>query len=381
MQGNVKVPHEATPAKAVANILQRVGAVALFSLVAGFMLPGGAAFLTGVFFHDNMVPIVTKAIINIEEEKVLINNDKEIHRSEDQIRVNFGLENENNTVTLMTSDAGCKVSTTDYPISIQPFYLHLISVLRFFECLCLGICVFIPPFCAAGRKWWIEMSRLIVYLDLSLWSINAVALVFRVYARSTVEDGRTVFAYTNPDISLPSFVVQNIQFVISFAFIAIIWLQWLSYAYTRYIEVTNEKHGRIDRFVIEILSFTMLHWQCICALVSASFIFYTILEWWQVITNNDYRFVYETIIFHLIWVITIAIVTAPLVITRIYCGLTKSQLLLQLNKVDLSAEDRAGRFAVTQELNPVSPLNAPVSGAGVLLSLVLPIILPKLAHI
>jgi hypothetical protein len=281
MRGNVKAHPDAAPVKAVANILKRVGAVALFALVAGFMLPGGAALLTGVFFLDTMVPIVTKVIINTEKEKVIIYNDKEINRSEDQISVRIGAQNGNNTVTLATPDAGGKVRPVSYVISIQPFYLHRISVLRFFECLCLGICIFIiPPFCTAERKWWIEFSRLIVYLTMSLWSINAIALAFRVYARRAVEDGRTVFAYTNPDISFPSFIVQNIQFVISFAFIAIIWLQWLSYAYTRYIEVTSEKPGRIDEFTIERLSFTMLHWQCVCILISASFIFYTILEWW-----------------------------------------------------------------------------------------------------
>jgi hypothetical protein len=105
MRGNVKAHPVATPVKAVANILKRVGAVALFALVAGFMLPGGAALLTGVFFLDTMVPIVTKVIIKTEKEKVIIYNDKEITRSEDQISVRIGAQNENNTVTLATPDA------------------------------------------------------------------------------------------------------------------------------------------------------------------------------------------------------------------------------------------------------------------------------------
>jgi hypothetical protein len=173
-------------------------------------------------------------------------------------------------------------------ISIQPFYLHQISVLRPFECFLLGVCAFIiPPLHARGRKWLFKHWKLIAYIAIILVSVNGIALTFRVLARKTIEEGRTVFAYTNYDISPASFVVQHIQFIISFGLIAIIWVQWLSYAITRYIEVIGEKQGRVDQFAMARLSFTMLHWQCVCALISISFLFYTVLEWRQIVSNKQ----------------------------------------------------------------------------------------------
>jgi hypothetical protein len=100
-------------------------------------------------------------------------------------------------------------------------------------------------------------------------------------------------------------------------------------------------------------------------------------------TNKDFRFVNEGIIIHLFWAITLIIVTAPLTITWMYWRLAKSKSIRDLSKANLSADERTSQLEVMRELDPVSPFNATVSGAGVLLSLLLPIIqafLSKLVH-
>jgi hypothetical protein len=260
---------QANPSIAIRDILLPIGKVALFALVGGFLLPLVAALLPlqitqeeklppkptiegNVLFRERMLPIVEQLIRNEELGK-------QVKVVEQGSKLLVTISTNNSQIGAYPPYSPQHNDSQSYYVSVQPFYLSFVSMLRPIEFLCLGLCAFaMPPSSTRDPKWRSDFRLMIICLCGILSASQIVPLWFRVFQK-TVEEGRTVFAFTNPDLSWVSFGVQNIQFVISSFLLALIWLQWLSYAYTRYAEVTRESHGRIDQFAMTRLSFTMLH--------------------------------------------------------------------------------------------------------------------------
>jgi len=133
---------EGNPAPAIAGIVKRVGAVVLFALVVGFALPAVIARPQDVFSRNSMLIKVHDVITAEEAARKII------------VEVSFDHKKDTVTALAVSSLQSSNPHKDVYPISIQPFYLHLISVLRPIEFFCFGICAFVMrPSCTKSREW------------------------------------------------------------------------------------------------------------------------------------------------------------------------------------------------------------------------------------
>jgi hypothetical protein len=223
------------------------------------------------------------------------------------------------------------------------------------------------------RHAWKASYVTIITTAVAIYAIDVAPLWHRTIFAASTTQGRQVFAYSNPNISLVSFIVQQINFMIFAALIAFLWVQWLTFASTRYKELLEEEIGAVSTVSINTiarLSITMFHWQTVCAIISAAFILYTAIFWNQIIVNHDFRFGYEAVISYLIWVFTLVSVTIPLALTWFFWRMNKIKLIMSLND---PKNDGHSSLEIIQELEPVGIWNAAISGFGVLASFAIPI--------
>jgi hypothetical protein len=308
------------------SVLIKLGVIIAFALTAGFFLPALAAAFSHVFWD------VDCTIIKIPEGLTC----KQLHP--------------------------------------QGFYLHIVSYFWPLMYMCLGITVFIahPPDRDVRHAWRASYVTIIT-TAVAIYAIDVAPLWHRTFlAAGTTQ--RRVFAYSNPDISLVSFIVQQINFMIFAALIAFLWVQWLTFASTRYKELLEEEIGAVSTVslnTIARLSITMFQWQTVCTIISAAFILYTANFWNQIIVNNDLRFGYEAVISYLIWVFTLVSVTIPLALTWFFWRMNKIKLIMSLSD---PKNDGHSSLEIIRELEPVGIWNAAISGFGVLASFAVPIV-------
>lgn len=363
------------------KVLRKFGWIALLSVLAGAVLPGLVALHEGVFYRDQMEQRVRSR--KEDAKKVLEAFDKETARINAEVAVVDGKISAagpaDNAVAALVSlrQADQLQLQKNPPISIQPFYLHVL--MYFWPVMYCGLStvIFIVRPSGAHRSLRPTLRAPTLWLALGIFSGFVAPFVLRVFAARSVAQGRTVYAYCNPDISLLSFLIQLFNFVLMCLLLAIIWTEWSELASEQRVALlqANEQAPAADFSFLSELSRQFLRWQVTFLAISIGFATYTGVFWTQIVRNGDKRFWYEAIAAHGIWVITIVLTAAPLGVTWGAWRRHKLRIITDLiNQTHPSADGFDARITSIRGLGAISNWNVVLSIATIITTLLVPFI-------
>jgi hypothetical protein len=367
------------------QILALFGWIALVSVVVGAVLPGFIAYKDHVFFYDStavrvrsrkadVVPVLSR----FEQEQSHLNQQvSEIDR-----KLLAANPSEGSASALLTLRQVYQSGIKATPISIQPFYHHILMYFWPTMFCGLGTAIFILGPTAsgsrfntrdivAGRTLWIGIGVLVAFVG---------PFYFRVFATQTFAAGRRVYAYSNPDISTIGFVVQSLDFVLLSWLLAIVWSQWSTIAAAQRSSLAQQIDASEASFeILSELSKQFYSWQLTFISVSAGFVLYTGVFWFQIIRNGDTRFWYEGIVAHAMWFISLGVTALPLIVTWSAWRRHKLRLITRLLSPSNSTVDNLqARIDSIRSLGTVSNWNVALSAAGIIVTLVGPFIQARL---
>lgn len=208
----------------------------------------------------------------------------------------------------------------------------------------------------------------------------ALPLCVRTIYAATSGHGRIVYAYSNTDISLPSFVVQIINNLIQSLLLGLIWQQWVTYAILCRQKVVKmlqhiDSDCEIDLAILRDVSSLLLRWQFVFVMVSIWFSIYSAIFWTQIIRAGDTRFMFEALIGQFLWVVTLFLVALPLIITWRGWNSYKSKIVGCFLNKDWSGDNKYNdKLSVVRDLSQIGSWNAVATGITVVSSLLLPIV-------
>lgn len=309
------------------EILGLLAIVTAGALILGLFLPGFTAYLSGVFSEDEMrclvfdrFPQTWAAVDRFERSQ------DELHMKlaqVDQLLLDASLgggKYDRSTLIAEQIRYQTELQSSRPPVSIQPFYLHIVMYFWPTMYLCLGIILVLlkPP---GVRMFRVSKTTFSVFLTtVGIVVLYVGPLWLRNVAFNTPSYWRVVYAYPNKDISEASFYVQLLNYLIFSFLLALLWHQWSDYFVLRRDEIRSEPHvtgleatfdpHRLDRF-----SKALLHWQVSFAILSVGFVIYTAIFWKQIIRVGDWRFLPEAIMVHLLWLVSAVVIAMPFWIT------------------------------------------------------------------
>jgi hypothetical protein len=328
------------------DILVLLALIAAAAFLLGAVLPGIVAKHSGVFYQQDIDSKVTKLI------------SEEVKKSNED-----------------SNKAQAEIHERLARISVQPFYQHIIMYFWPIMYFCLGTLVFVlsPPSDTALPA--PEGLREVAIMSLIVFMLDPGLLILRVFFFNDPSSERVVYAYPNPEISRASFVCQIVNFLIFSILLGTVWHQWLRYYDVRVKEL-EKKHFRsgleatFDVSSLERIASERAHWQICLATLSIGFVVYTGIYWKQIIQNKDYRFVFEAIGTHSLWLISAVLVGMPFWKTWRAWRLGRIRALGELVNQDAPEV----KLSALRELRPVGSWNIATVLAAVLSATVAPLI-------
>jgi hypothetical protein len=359
------------------DFLGRFAVIAVFSIFAGILIPGLVAFRSGVFFYQSMVPIVERKHPEVSLAM------EHAHARQEQLRKAIIAIDEHITAdptsapqltpTRQAYESELRRAPT---ISVQPFYLHVIMYFWPTMYFGLGSVAFIlrPPLRNTLR--FFRKPLLTAGTATAVFILNMWPLLFRTLSARSIDQGRTVFAYTNPDVDAASFAIQQLNFAIFSLLLAIIWIEWSAWASERRAELKRHDgldHSKIQESV-QRLSTTLLHWQATFLAASIGFMVYTAIFWTQIIVHQDLRFVLEAINAYILWLVTVILTATPLVFTWRAWQVQKIRIISAVVQSSDESQVINSKLTAIHELQPMGLWNMTASGLTVLTSFAVPIV-------
>jgi hypothetical protein len=363
------------------SLIQRLAFVMVGTIFFGLVVPAMTAAYSGVFFLENLKtkvgtthPEVVRAWEQFKEE---------------QVRLTGEIKN----IEILISSSGASESTIlelirqkrefereldkPAPVSLQPYYIHIISYCWpvMFFCLCI-VAFFAHPADSASE----EKRGTTIFFAFLIFLAFVLPLCARTIYAATSGHGRIVYAYSNPDISLPSFVVQIINNLIQSLLLGLIWQQWVTYAILCRRKVVKmlqhiDSDCEIDLAILRDVSSLLLRWQFVFVMVSIGFSIYSAIFWTQIVRAGDTRFMFEALIGQFLWVVTLFLVALPLIITWQGWNSYKSKIVGCFLNKDWSGDNKYNdKLSVVRDLSPIGSWNVVATGITVVSSLLLPIV-------
>lgn len=214
-------------------------------------------------------------------------------------------------------------------------------------------------------------------LAVATFGFSAVPLLFRTLRAATLLDGRTVYAWSNPDLSVACFLTQLFNFIILSTLLATIWTQWSSFASGQQSMLSEHEHQRetVSFQPISHLSHQLLRFQAVFLTISVGFALYTGIFWTQIVRNGDARFWLEAIVAHGLWLITIVVIAIPLIQTWRAVKDHKLRVLTALvNEPEPVPDQFEAKIASIRDLGTFSNWNLVLSGATIIVTVAVPFI-------
>jgi hypothetical protein len=358
------------------QLLGWFAAIVAGSFFFGLLIPGITAMHSGVFYRPSMM------IVMEGKYPEVVNGIKEFERDQDRIRKEIAVIDAHIAADPVATAQQASVRQAlevelrkSPPFSIQPFYLHIITYFWPIMYFGLGSAAFIlrPPLLRSLR--FFQRPWLTLEMAAGIFAFSNLPLLFRTLYANTAEAGRTVFAYPNPDVDRASYIVQQFNFVIFSLLLAVIWVEWAAWAgETRTRMAEESSDDAIDFRQMEQLSKTLLHWQAIFLAISVGFIVYTAIFWDQIIVHGDYRFGFEAIDIHVLWLVTAIVTAVPLALTWRAWQLRRMQIIAKLVNSGAESQTIIAKLGAIRELRPIGFWNMTASGLTVLVSFAAPLI-------
>ncbi|MGB8898182.1 MAG: hypothetical protein WCC90_02500, partial [Methylocella sp.] len=180
----------------------------------GLVIPAIAAAYSGVFFLENLktkvgatYPDVILSWQNFKEQQERLRN--AVKKIEYDIEYSEGPTSKIDELIKKKIEYVQELNQRA-PINLQPYYLHIVSYFWPIIFFCISIVAFFAQPTHTNKKhlriWIIIIVALLIYISFAL------PLFIRTKYATTLDQGRVVYAFSNPDISMPSFIAQNLNF-------------------------------------------------------------------------------------------------------------------------------------------------------------------------
>lgn len=364
------------------TVIHRLGLIAFISILVGAVLPGAVAHHEGIFYKsstESLVksrhPEVASAMLQFEAEQA---RSKALLTALESKVLAPGAVSDSSLPALATLRQAYQVDQRKkLPVSIQPFYLQVI--MYFWPVMYCGLATAIFIVRPSETEFSIKqlMRSSVFWLALCIFAFFAVPLLFRTLTSANFASGRTVYAWSNPDLSIASFVVQLFNFTLLSLLLAIIWTEWSDFASEQRSKLlqANYAGSAVSFELINNLSSQLLRWQAAFLSISIGFAIYTEVFWTQIVRNGDSRFWFEAIIAHAMWLVTITITAVPLIVTWRAWRRQKLRAITDLlNQQHPLPDGFEAKIAAIRDLGAVSNWNVVLSGATILVTLAVPCI-------
>ena len=131
------------------------------------------------------------------------------------------------------------------PVSAQPFWQHVIMYFWPLMYFCLGTLVLVlrPPSSKSTKAFDLRQTLQIGIMAAIIFIFATGPLIVRNLIALKHSDLRTVYAYSNLDVDLTSFVCQIVNFLIFSILISILWHQWMRHSFMIRSRVTARDFG------------------------------------------------------------------------------------------------------------------------------------------
>jgi hypothetical protein len=216
--------------------LQYIGTLALIGACAifiGLVLPALAAYESEVFFYDTMRHRLEQRASNdflaqlraFYQNQVRLKN--QISHLDALLLQTPGLDPKLGLSQLSSLRQSyiAELKSSEPPISIQPFYQHIIMYFWPIMYSCLGFLIFcLKPRTLTGKS--CLRAKSLPLLAVPIFVFNVSFIWIRNFGLHRLGQGRIIYAYSNYDVSPVSFVVQQFNFAIFSLLLAILWQQW-----------------------------------------------------------------------------------------------------------------------------------------------------------
>jgi hypothetical protein len=197
------------------------------------------------------------------------------------------------------------------PFHLAGFYLESLMIMwpAFYICLAWLIFILAPayPRRPGIRRWIPLFIGTFVLYRWPTWMRNVPALRY-------IE--RHVYANGNWDLSVGSFVVQEVQAVLACVLLVAVWAIWADFipvwqAQVRECLWGDRRKERLPEFAESFVRL-FVHWQVCSLILAGGFIPYTFFFWNYVIEYGDKRYLAHALIMHGIWGVTWLLISMPL---------------------------------------------------------------------
>jgi hypothetical protein len=271
-------------------------------------------------------------------------------------------------------------------IDLVPFYPYTLKHLNgmvpvgFF---CFGILLFvIPPvpkeFSLRWKRenltcWWKSPSSL-------KWAFFSVIVLTDYHTPILIRnflplnEGRTVYGYSNIDISPISFLVMFVMDTIFMVLLVLIWAKWLAISteVKRDLEEGKAFEYTLDPKVLKQLSELYINWQITSVLVAMPFLGFTFFYYDFMLKAHDERYLPQALNSHLLWAVTWIVISLPL-IRRHYRWMVAKMLALAECKSRNDGEF-GRRSKLFEQLRPYSTASVIMSASIGILTFIFPLI-------
>lgn len=259
------------------------------------------------------------------------------------------------------------------PISIQPFYLHLLMFFWPTIYFGLGAVAFVVNPSIGRRATWCTRWKTTLLISISLFALQIAPVVLRNISATTMQTGRTVYAYSNLDVDRRSFAIQLFNFYLFSILLSIVWVNWSAWT----VECRRRLHqprGRAPLARLALLSATLRQWQVSFALISLGFFIYTGIFWEQIIVHHDMRLTMEAITAHALWLTTGIILFCPFATCwRSWQQYKRQSIATLIFKDDQNPEKIRATLEAFEALDPVGFWNATASTIVTFISFAAPL--------
>jgi hypothetical protein len=371
-------PHTRKPLElTLLRMAGRFGLITCGALILGLAIPGMLAWKDNVFFHESTKIVVESKKPEIKKSLDAYDaNQKRLKNAIAAFDENFA-KNPGN-LALLVGQRRSYIAELREPAhdSVQEFYLHLIMYFWPIMYFGLGTVAFMMrPNGEGSLRFW-SKPWLTFITSICIYVYTVAPLVFRTQVARFHNDDRTVFAYSNPDIDLPSHIAQLSNFYILALLLAIIWIEWSAWSteLDKRLDAQEIEDQTINAQGLNDLSRDLLRWQISFLAISVGFVTYTAIFWDQMIINHDRRFGFEAINIHILWLATVVFISAPLAKRWHRWQLQKIRIVSALINSGMDADLIKAKLDAIQELQPIGKWNITASGIAVILSFAGPLL-------
>ena len=344
-------------------------AIVMVATIATLFIPGMIAYRGGVFYDDakflkHLPPEAQREITSFRDKETsarseLVSLDTEISRA---LQTGAIASNKNLAELLqMRAEVERQADLLHPPISVIPFYLNPQMLLWPAIYSSLALLIFIvPPYFSEKQP-----RKENILKSLALGILVYVAYEWPLWARTIFNTrGRTVYGYPNFDIDKGSFITQEIVVLGFCVMLGVLWTQWTGFFSQRSISDEAERSAKarirhaFDVSAVNQISLLYTHWQFASLILAGGFFFFTRFFWSIVGDMNDQRYILSALNAHLLWGISWAIMTLPLVESWRRWNRVRLEAIRTLAVEEVkSAQDAKTTLDLLKEVQPVAWTN------------------------